>query len=141
MASFLPMSEATALGLHAATLVAASEIESNGAVRMTEMAETLTASEAHLSKVLQALVKGGLLTSKRGPNGGYRLTRPASEIRLLDVYEAFEGGIRSDGCLFERPVCKRASCILGGLVERVRSEVVEHLRDTTLAEAAGNLRR
>ena len=141
MASFLPMSEATALGLHAATLVAESEIEGHGAVRMTTMADALKASEAHLSKVLQTLVRAGLLASKRGPKGGYRLTRPGSTIRLLEVYEACEGGVRSDGCLFDRPVCERASCILGGLVERVRSEVVEHLSHTTLAEAAGNLRR
>jgi Rrf2 family protein len=137
MASFLPMTEATALGLHASTMAAASD----GPVRMATMAESLSASEAHLSKVLQTLVKAGLLTSKRGPNGGYSLARPAEEIRLIEVYEAFEGEIRSDGCLFTQPVCKRVHCILGGLVERVRGEVVEYLRKTTLEEAASGIGR
>ena len=137
MADFLRMSEGTALGLHAAVL-AASDSE---ATTTAAMAAALSASEAHLSKVLQALVRSGLLVSKRGPNGGYVLTRPAGEVTLLDVYEALEGPIRPDGCLFSEPVCDRAECILGGLVERVRAEISEYMRTTTLEEASEKRRR
>jgi len=136
MASLLPMSEATALGLHAAALAA----QSSGAVQMSAVAERLSASRAHLSKVLQALVRAGIMRSKRGPSGGYELARRADEIRLLDIFEALEGPIRSDGCIFERPVCDRARCILGDLVERMRGEVVDYLRETTLAQASGTRR-
>jgi Rrf2 family protein len=137
MANVLRMSEATALGLHAATAAASEE----GPVTMASIARGLSASEAHLSKVLQTLVRAGLLESRRGPNGGYKLTRSASQITLLDVYEAFEGPVRTDGCLFARPVCDRVRCILGGLVEDVRSRVAEYLRETTLEEASKGRRR
>ena len=133
MAELLRMQEATALGLHAAVLVA---IDQDRALSMGEMAAALKASEAHLAKVLQTLVHAGILESKRGPGGGYRLAKPGGEQTLLDVYRAFEGDIREDGCLFAKKVCTRASCTLGDLVVSVRSQVHDYLRNTTLEDAA-----
>lgn len=45
--------------------------------------------EAALAKVFQRLVHSGLVVGMRGPHGGYRLARPASEITVLDVMNAF----------------------------------------------------
>jgi len=137
MPGILRLSEATALALHAAVLAA----EAGEPLRTTEMASTLAASEAHLSKVLQTLTRAGILESKRGPNGGYVLRRDPEEVSLLDVYEALEGPIRSDGCLFSEPVCERVHCILGDLVESVRNDVSAYLKRTSLGEAARGRRR
>lgn len=109
MANLIRMSEATALGLHTMAVVA----RRSEATSTAQIATELRASEAHLSKVLQRLVRVGLLSSRRGPSGGYALAKPPTEITLLDVYEALEGPLRRDGCLFTRPVCRRAHCILG----------------------------
>ncbi len=133
----MKMSEATALGLHAMVLAARAE----GAVSAPAIAEELHASEAHLAKVLHTLTRAGLLESKRGPNGGYILAKPGSKTTLLDVYETLEGPVRRDGCLFAKPVCNQVKCILGGLVERVRNEVIEYMAATTLEDAANDRRR
>jgi Rrf2 family protein len=50
--------------------------------------------ERFLLKVLKPLVSAQLLLSIKGPNGGYRLARPASEISVLEVLEAVDGPIR-----------------------------------------------
>jgi len=50
--------------------------------------------ERFLLQVLRSLVNHGILVSTRGVDGGYRLSRPASEITLLDVIEATDGPIR-----------------------------------------------
>jgi Rrf2 family protein len=47
--------------------------------------------ERFLLQILRNLVTHGILRSTRGVDGGYALTRPASEISLLDVIEAIEG--------------------------------------------------
>ncbi|TFH11111.1 MAG: Rrf2 family transcriptional regulator [Candidatus Atribacteria bacterium] len=131
MANLLKLSEATALALH--TMV---DLAAHGdSMSAAPMAERLCASEAHVFKVLQQLVRAGLLRSKRGPGGGYRLAKAADEITLMDVYEVFEGPMRSDGCLFDHALCSRLDCVLGGLVEDVRSRVVNHFTQTTLAQA------
>ncbi len=131
MAELVRMSEATAIGLHAMVLLA----EADGPLPAAATAGNLDVSAAHLSKVLQALSRAGLLESRRGPSGGYALARPASAIRLLDVYEALEGPLRQDGCLFAKPACRRSRCALGDVVSGVRQQVLEYLRSTTLADA------
>jgi Rrf2 family protein len=50
--------------------------------------------ERFLLKVLKPLVDAGILRSVKGPNGGYRLARPASSITLLEIVEAVDGGVR-----------------------------------------------
>ena len=77
-------------------------------------------------------MRAGLLGSRRGPGGGYELARPHTEITLLDVYEALEGPLRRDGCLFGEPVCRRVHCILGNLVEHLRNEVHTRFESTTM---------
>lgn len=135
MAEFVRLSEATALALHTMALVAAAK---GGAVSVAGLASELSASESHLSKVMQRLAKAGFLRAKRGPNGGYTLGHPAGEISLLAIYEAMEGPIRRDECLFVAPVCRRGECILGDLVGRVRREVRTYLEQTTLRDLTEN---
>lgn len=137
MADLIRMSEATALGLHTMAVVA----RHNEPTSTAQIATELRASEAHLSKVLQQLVRVGLLTSKRGPSGGYALARPPTEISLLDVYEALEGQLRQDRCLFAEPVCRQVDCILGDLVERLRTEAHDHLGSTSLSDVVNGKRR
>jgi Rrf2 family protein len=45
----------------------------------------------YLAKSLQALMRAGIVESITGRHGGYRLRKPASEISLLDVFQAVEG--------------------------------------------------
>ncbi|MCK5213703.1 MAG: Rrf2 family transcriptional regulator [Dehalococcoidia bacterium] len=134
MADLLKMSEATALALHTMVIIGKQEAP----ISASPMAEQLCASEAHIFKVLQQLVRAGLLRSKRGPRGGYALARPANEITLMDVYEVFEGPMRKDGCIFGKATCSRLDCILGNLVENVRMKVVDHFSSTTIEEAGNS---
>ena len=65
MAELVRMSEATAIGLHAMIVLA----RADQPLSATAAAENLEVSIAHLSKVLQTLVRSGLLEARRGPNG------------------------------------------------------------------------
>lgn len=47
----------------------------------------------YLEQIFQRLRRAGLIESKRGPGGGYRLARPAAEIRLLEIVEAVAGSL------------------------------------------------
>ena len=50
----------------------------------------------HLLKILQQLVRAQILSSERGPAGGFVLRKPADEITLLEIVEAIEGPISGD---------------------------------------------
>src|SRR5947209_2296552 len=55
--------------------------------------------ERFLLKVLKPLVSARILHSVKGPNGGYRLARPVSQVCLLDVIEAVDGPVRGQSPL------------------------------------------
>ena len=134
MPNLLKISEAASLGLHAAVFLAGNQKRLFSA---KEMAMTLGASEAHLAKVLQRLTREGLISSQRGPKGGFRLNRSAEEITLLDVYQACEGPLSQSSCLLTKPVCD-GNCILGNLLEDVGRQVSQYLSRTRLSDLAKN---
>jgi len=45
----------------------------------------------YLLKIMQQMVRGQILRSKRGPRGGFSLARPLNKITMLDVIEAVDG--------------------------------------------------
>ena len=50
---------------------------------------------AYLQKIMKDLVRANILASKRGPRGGFKLARPASDITLLEIWEAIDGPMQS----------------------------------------------
>ena len=64
-------------------------------VASKEIAKVRKIPERFLLKVLKPLVEKGLLTSVKGPGGGYKLAKPAAEISMADIIEAIdEDGLR-----------------------------------------------
>ena len=124
-------SEAATLALHA-TAIMASSPESR--VTAAVMADGLSASEAHLAKVLQRLAKAGVVAGTRGPGGGFQLTRAAKEISLREVYEAIEGRLQVQRCMVGKPLCNKLDCPLGSLFARLSDDVLKTLGKTTLAD-------
>ena len=61
-----------------------------------------------LSKILQKLVRTGLLTSEQGANGGYRLARDAGEISALEVIRTIDGPIILTHCFTEHGECNQS---------------------------------
>src|SRR5438309_7478785 len=64
--------------------------QTEGAVLGRDLAQSVEIPANYLSKVLLVLRNAGLVDTTRGSGGGYRLRRPANEVRLIDVVELFE---------------------------------------------------
>jgi Rrf2 family protein len=136
MANLLRISEATTLALHTMALLAR-----HGGKRFTNeiIAQKLNASGHHLAKVMQQLAKAGLVESQRGPLGGFRLSMPAKEVRLLRVFEVIEGPLSQGGCLLREPVCPGNKCTLGNLICRLQVQIHDCLANTTVADFSRDL--
>jgi len=134
MAKLIRMSEAASLALHAMVLMASTQRQP---LSTHEAAARLKVSEAHLSKVMQRLAKGGLVRSVRGPRGGFVVGRRPDDISLLDVYESIEGKCEASRCLFDVPACDGKKCILGGIMEKVDGQLRRYLAGARLAALAG----
>jgi Rrf2 family protein len=123
MVRILNISEGSTIAMHAALLLAKGP---GKPITTNDAAENLKVSAAHLSKVFQRLAKAGIVHAVRGPKGGYLLGRPLSEIRLLDVLEAVEGPMKLNRCLMTTPRCGNDGCMLGGLLENINTQVLQH---------------
>ncbi len=60
-------------------------------VQTKEIAQRQHIPEAFLNQILASLRRAGLVESVRGAGGGYRLARPAREIRVIEVLKALKG--------------------------------------------------
>jgi Rrf2 family protein len=94
------------------------------------------ASLDHLSKVLQRLVRAGLVSSRRGARGGFMLTRPAEEITLLDIWTALEGPVDQVSCPLHDSGCPIGRCVFGTRIEESNRKITEYFAETTLASFA-----
>ncbi len=63
------------------------------AVQIRVISERQAIPARYLEQIFQRLRRADLVTGKRGPGGGYTLSRPAAEISLRDVVEAVEGSL------------------------------------------------
>jgi Rrf2 family protein len=96
---FMRLTRASSYALHAVAFMAAQK--QNKPVASHAVAEARGIPERFLLKVLKPLVSARILHSIKGPNGGYRLARAASDISLLEVVEAVDGPIRGQAPLSE----------------------------------------
>ena len=88
----------------------------------------------YLEQLAIQLIKAGLLKGIRGHSGGYRLTKLAEEIRVIDVLNAVETSIFVVGCLKETPVdCPRSGeCKTLPLWTGLQKEITDCLSMVTL---------
>lgn len=131
MASIIRISDAVSIGVHAA-LCLASDTNRNWSAQ--EIVARYDVSPAHLSKVLQTLVRAGIVATERGPRGGAKLKLPPEKITLLSIYEAIDGPMKMEACLLAPVGCGSDCCRLGTKLAKYNDEIREAFSSMTLAD-------
>ncbi len=134
------LSEGVEWGVHCATLLAV--VPPPHTISAARLAEYHGVPAPYLTKHLQALVRGGVLESVPGRNGGFRLARPAAEVTLLDVVEAIDGTQSSFTCTeirrrvpFDMPASDfRIPCAIHSAMDTADAAWRAELRTVTLAD-------
>ncbi|NIQ11845.1 MAG: Rrf2 family transcriptional regulator, partial [Gammaproteobacteria bacterium] len=81
-----------------------------------------------LRKLLQPLIKSGIIESKRGYSGGIRLARMPEQISLLEIIESVEGGIELNECVADPAICQFVgSCPIHEVWVETTNILGEHL--------------
>jgi Rrf2 family transcriptional regulator, cysteine metabolism repressor len=112
-------------------------------ISLNSVAEAEHLPLSYLEHLVAKLRKAELVTSTRGAHGGYRLAKPAADIKMDDVVQALEGQIAPMECFHETPegrvLCSHEDNSAGGcatklLWTRVQNGVTKALAGTTLEE-------
>jgi FeS assembly SUF system regulator len=100
-----------------------------------DVAEQTHLALTTVSKLLKIMTRAGLIDSFRGPNGGYRLARPASEITAAQIIDALEGPVSITECSAETHSCDLAtSCGVGTAWQRINIAIRAGLGEITLEQ-------
>lgn len=127
-------------GRYAVTALADIALHSTSApVALGEIAERQDISLAYLEQLFVRLRRAGLVVSARGPGGGYRLSRPAGEIRIAEVMVAVDERLNAMGCngRYEEGMgCgkSREACLTHALWEQLSAHVHVFLAKITIAD-------
>ena len=104
-----------------------------------EIAEQYDIPIELLAKVLQRLVRTGLLASTQGTRGGYTLSRAAKSISIADVIQAIDGPFTVTACSTEKHDCEQYSkCSVRDPLWQIRERIVAALGTVTLSEMASD---
>jgi Rrf2 family protein len=104
-----------------------------------EIAEQYDIPIELMAKVLQRLVRTGLLVSTQGTRGGYTLSRPSSMISVADVIQAIDGPFTVTACSSENSDCEQYSkCSIRDPLWQIRERIAAALGTVTIAEMASD---
>jgi Rrf2 family protein len=139
----MKLSERVEWALHCTwTLAAAPSAEPLSTRRLAEFYDL---PAPYLAKVLNSLVRGGVLTATTGPRGGFRLARAADTITAAEVLEAVEGRgqlfscteIRQRGPVPVTGAACKTPCGIARLMDRAERAWRSELAATTIADLVG----
>lgn len=102
-------------------------------VTIQDIADVYGISKSHLMKIVNKLVNADLLHSTRGKNGGIRLSKPATDIRLHTIYIALNPRPSPINC--GNPPCRVAgSCELKHIFDSAYQQLIAHMAGFTLQD-------
>ena len=106
-----------------------------GACSAKDVADAYGIPQEVLAKILQRLVKAGLLRSQHGTNGGYTLARDAAKISAFEVIRAIDGPLFITSCVTVRGECDQSDrCNIREPLRKVNHSIEEVLRRITISE-------
>ncbi len=130
MPKIINFSEAASIGIHSAILIA----KADKPVNVIELSGKIGASKHNTGKVLQRLVKDGILGSLRGPTGGFSLKKKPEEILIYDIYRSIEGEIDHNDCPHDVHICPLDKCIRDTIIRKLTRDFIDFLKSNTLRD-------
>jgi Rrf2 family protein len=111
--------------------------QGQGYVQSSEIAAARRIPESYLYQLLITLRRAGLIRSRRGPQGGHMLSRPAERISMAEVVLTLEGPIEPVNCVQEDMLddCPfHEHCVVRDVWQRITDATRTILEQTTFAE-------
>jgi len=117
------------------TVIFLAQQPKNDIVLKKDICRTQEVTPAFLTKILQPLIKAGIVNSQRGVGGGFLLAKDPNEITMLDILQAEEGQLKLNHCLVDADFCHRdAYCSAHEVWHDAQHEMAEVLKRYSVAD-------
>jgi len=93
-----------------------------------------------LRRLLQEMIRHGLVLSKEGAGGGFMLAKEPDEIRVRELIEIFQGRVQVSECMFRKQICaNRSRCVLRHEIMRIEQVVKQEFDNVTIGKLLRDL--
>jgi Rrf2 family iron-sulfur cluster assembly transcriptional regulator len=105
-----------------------------GAITLADISDRQGISLSYLEQLFARLRKQGLVSSSRGPGGGYRLSRGAEDITVMDVISAVDEKVDTTQCEGKGNCHGDEQCLSHHLWQSLSDQIRDYLASITLAQ-------
>lgn len=130
MINLFNISEASNIAIHSLALIAAG----GRGLNVSQISELMNFSRNHTAKVMQTLARNGLVSSTRGPQGGFKLLRSSAEITVLQIIEMIDGDFDNGACRSCFADCPFEVCVYGAERSKLVSRFKAYYSKRTLKD-------
>ncbi|MFH6602526.1 RrF2 family transcriptional regulator [Maribacter algicola] len=128
------LSNSSKYALKAVLYLAVNSTE-NHKILVKTLSSRINVPKAYLSKILQELSKHNLVSSTKGPKGGFYLAEENREVRLVQIVNTIDGDNRLTSCLLSLNQCNADyPCPLHDLAGKAKSNFLKNLEETTVQD-------
>jgi Rrf2 family transcriptional regulator, iron-sulfur cluster assembly transcription factor len=108
----------------------------------TEIADKLESPQPFVAKLLQQLTRDKLISSSKGPNGGFFLTKKNKENTIWDIIISIKGEKKFDQCFLGLSKCSDENpCPVHYIVSVFKEKLLNDFKDKTIAQFAEDIKR
>ena len=105
-----------------------------------EIYAPINVPKAYLSKLFQELARHGIISSTRGPKGGFYLTEENRQQPLIRIIEVIEGPVRLTSCMLSLEGCnEQKPCPLHAIMQPSRTKMTRMLEQLSVNDLAKDL--
>lgn len=102
-------------------------------VLVRDIYKTIDVPEAYLAKLLQELARHGIISSTRGPKGGFFLSEADRSRTLMDIVKVIDGEKKIHSCVLGVQECNMENpCALHHIIGPSKSGFIEVFEETTI---------
>jgi len=119
------------------TLYLAEHSNEGRKISVKEIAENIDVPSPFLAKLFQQLVRGKIISSTKGPHGGFYLSEKNKNKNVLDIIDNIDGVNKLNGCFLGLNECDSANpCPVHFIVVPFKNNILAKFRDKTIMEFA-----
>lgn len=134
------LTNATKIAIRA-TLYLAMFSDETKKLGVKHIADTLEIPKPFLAKLLQKLNKGNIVSSTKGPKGGFYLTKSNSKKRVWDIIECIDNPERFDQCFLGLAECSDDNpCPVHFTVSPFKKKIMADFKDQTITQFAKEIK-
>jgi Rrf2 family protein len=107
-----------------------------------EIADKLESPQPFVAKLLQQLSRDNLVSSTKGPNGGFYLTKANKENTIWDVITSIKGEKKFDECFLGLSKCSHETpCPVHHIVTVFKDKILEDFKDKSILQYSNDIKR